>query len=104
MAAYKNLRQHLERGDDLIPNSKNDAESLLAELNHQPCTSFDLPKSPPKAVGNELDSKPAEISDKVNSVKGETSGPKKPTVKEWFELIEANEKRKRDYDSRNDIQ
>ena len=39
-AVYKNLHQHLERGDDLILNSQNDAESLFDELNLQSCTSI----------------------------------------------------------------
>ena len=31
MAAYKNLRQHLEQGDDLIQNSLYDDEPITAE-------------------------------------------------------------------------
>ena len=55
IAVYKNLNEHLEHGDDLIPISKNDSKSLFDELNLQLCTSIALSKSPPKINGNDLE-------------------------------------------------
>ena len=69
--------------------------AIPAELCLQPDILVTLPKSPPKIVGNDLDSMAPEISFDLDPMKKKASGPAKPTIKEWFDLIEANEKSKR---------
>ena len=71
-AVYKNLHQHLERGDDLILISRNDTESLLAELNLQQCIYVIQSESPPKTDANDLDSMESKISDELISMKEKT--------------------------------